>query len=459
MRSALPFLLVASIVGAGCLGLASDRPAEQAGGTGPGRILLAGTWHGAGEPASWPGRLLTTPTVADEACLPDHCERIPFRLERSSAADPAVLQVALTWSPDGNTGDTDLAFPNFDLRVLTAGGEEVARSPLYKLGAHVLLEGLETGDYVAEVRIRHLNPGYYLPWVMYILGVPIVHPPVPYPNPVTARGTYTGTLLLATPEAPTEGPDLLPDLVVHSMRDLRLSYAPPGHGHGAPPAAVTVGMPLAPGCTDDEYLFEGARRCLRFSVGLGNAGAGPLELGYDHTTTSPHTEEPVPAMQCITTTEGTGWTRPSGNGSYHRIHGHDHQRDILSYDLHAYDEATRTRGEALRAGEKFGYGFYRQGLVDGGAALAWPSDTPSPCGDGFAYWLNPGWYDVYMYWRTGQYIDIAGVPDGAYELVATVNASGDILESDRSNNEARVAFRLAGDEVTVLEPWSYPRAP
>lgn len=450
------FILVGmALLGGGCLGPAAGPAPSADSALAEGPLLLLGKRYEAGQPAQWEGRLLTTAPEAGTSCLPDNCERIPFRLEQPAGASAAVLQVALTWSSDGNTGDTDLAFPNFDLRILTPAGHEVARSAFYKWSAHVILQDLEAGDYVAQVQIRHLNPAYYAAWVTYTPVGPIVEPPVEYPNPLAARGSYRGVLLLSEPQPPPAG-DLLPDLVVHTLRDLRLTYAPLGHGHAGPPMVVTVEMPTAPGCTDDEYL-EGARRCLRFSVGLGNAGDGPLELEYSHTATSPVTEEQVPALQCITKADGSGVGRAAGNGSYHRIHGHDHQRDILAYDLYAYDEATQIRGEALRQGEKFGYGFYRQGLVDEGLSLAWPADVPSACGDGFPYWLHPGWFDIYMYWRTGQYIDISGVPDGTYLLAATVNPSGDILEADGSNNEATIAFRLVGNEVTVLAPWQDQR--
>lgn len=452
MGRRLVLLLVGSVVASGCLGSAPVKTdavdeLDRALGT----IQLAGIAYQAGQPADWPGRTLTSVVARNEACLPDNCERVPFQVERPSDAGPSVLQVALGWSSEGNTGDTDPAFPNFDLRILTAAGQEVARSSAYKWSAHVILADLPSGDYVAQVRVRNLNPADYVSWVAG--GLPAIEPPIEYPNPVPARGSYWGSLLLTAPAATMPEGNLLPDLVVHTMRDLRLSYAPVGQGHAGPPAVVTVEMPTAPGCTDDEYL-DGARRCLRFTVGLGNAGKGPLELGYAQGATSALTEETVPARQCITNSDGTGTVRPAGNGSFHRLHGHDHQRDILAYDLYAYEAATRERGEALRQGEKFGYGFYRQGLVDEGHTLAWPADVPSVCGDAeFPYWLHPGWYDIYMYWRTGQFIDISGVPDGTYLLAATVNPAGDILESDATNNEAWVAFELVGNQVTVLEPW------
>lgn len=450
MARRLLLLLFGSFVLAGCLASSPVKDADEAGlDRVLGVIQLAGIAYPFGQPAHWEGRTLATAAAGNEACMPDNCERVPFRVERNPGAGTSVAQVALGWSSDGNTGDTDPAFPNFDLRIVAATGEEVARSAAYKWSAHVLLPDLQSGDYVAQVRVRNLNPADYAAWVA---PLPI-EPPVEYPNPVPARGSYWGSILLTTPAMTVPASDLLPDLVVHTMRDLRMSYAPVGQGHAGPPAVVTVEMPTAPGCTDDEYL-EGARRCLRFTVGLGNAGSGPLELGYAQTPTSALTEETVPARQCITNADGQGTVRAAGNGSFHRLHGHDHQRDILAYDLHAYDAATGERGEALRQGEKFGYGFYRQGLVDDGRTLAWPADVPSVCGEAeFPYWLHPGWYDIYMYWRTGQYIDISGVPDGTYLLAATVNPAGDILESDATNNEAWVAFELVGDQVTVLESW------
>jgi hypothetical protein len=61
-----------------------------------------------------------------------------------------------------------------------------------------------------------------------------------------------------------------------------------------------------------------------------------------------------------------------------------------------------------------------------------------------------GWGDQYDQTDNGQPIDLTGVPDGTYVLVATVDPQHVLTESDPANNTVWTRLQLTGTTVTVL---------
>ena len=59
-----------------------------------------------------------------------------------------------------------------------------------------------------------------------------------------------------------------------------------------------------------------------------------------------------------------------------------------------------------------------------------------------------------LWWRNGNFLDIAGVADGVYEFEAAANPLSEIHEDDQAPNAASVVLRLQGDNVEVLQPFT-----
>ena len=153
----------------------------------------------------------------------------------------------------------------------------------------------------------------------------------------------------------------------------------------------------------------GTRRLLRFNTETRNIGNADLFLG-----------------------------NPAGNPLFvlDPCHGHFHYNDYAEYRLR--DPA----GLIVAGGGKIGFC-----LLDG---FQWDENANSnPIYDCDNQGIQAGWADVYANNLPCQWVDITGVPAGAYTLEIEVDPNNRILESDELNNVASV-------NVTIEEPCHGP---
>jgi hypothetical protein len=440
MRALAATLLLALL--AGCLqptapgaGLAPASSSPAAGG-----VLLA----------SWQGAVLTgaSPHVSDAAgifsclatgdcpptqapCGTANCERRVVNVPVPPGFEGALV-VGVRWPTDHAI---DVA-----LQVLDATGQvaAVGHSTLIDhLGSVAVVDRPTSGAYTVVVAVK------------------------------TGKSSYQAAarLVPALPSAPTR--ELLPDLVTLPPTDLRIavptdeevSYFGLVPGALTDPATSAAG---AHGCAVDEFA-NGARRCLRFSNAVADVGEGPLDiaLSLDQGATSPAGGHFV---QLIHKSDGTVESRPAGPAQFHPIHAHWHNADANAFTVYKYDHATGQRGDAVAKGRKTGICFADVGLVSPANASALPAHdgvgciNPAARGGAWVMGLSPGWYDLYDWTVSDQYIDITGVPDGTYELCSVTNPEGTLKESDLANNEACAAFELRGNDVRTLSPEPYHKA-
>ncbi len=432
---------------AGCVRPSNPSPEESASSS---ALTMQGAAAPVGVALEWQGAWLVYSPTDELRCGPANCEVRMFNLAPVPGGN-WTLQVALDWadSHDANTGDWDPYYPSFNMTLRAPDGSSTFR-PGVKFGNAVQIENPTPGDYELEVRITHMIRDWDLP---FFLGRPVPIDPVLAPT----SGTYRGTVLLAQREAANPGP-LLPDLLLRDLDGLRIEYSAPGQGHGFVPDAW---LPTTKGCTAGENQESAATRCLRFSVAIGNDGPGPFALTTvlsDDPAVAARQQaglESETAIQCVADGQGSGTVREAGTATFSPSHSHLHYDDILGYALFTYDIGSATRGLQVATGAKLGYGPAPEALVRDGHVLAGGAWDDDPCGLSGHVGLNAGWYDYYLWWRTGQFIDIAGVPDGVYEVVATINPVGNILESGSANNAGSVVFRLTGDAVEVLRPFVF----
>lgn len=338
-------------------------------------------------------------------------QRLTWRLE---VLDPGGrLRVALDHSDMAN---------NWRLEVRGPSGAVVAR-----------------GFYSAEAFIREAKPGIYT---------------------ITAAGSSVSDSVIrlrAKLERPAKtsgkGP-LLPNLRITPPYDLTLTGAP---------WYFFLASQTAPSCFPEETAQELVTRCLRFSFGPENAGRGPLELVY----AAPLNEGGKNVMyQQITHADGRKTRRPAGTYEYHAAHAHYHHPLIAGQQLFKVTDARKGTLEEAGVAKKTGFCMGDYTLVDWERFYQDPVDSvPSSCGlldapyRDLIMGLSTGWNDIYSYRLEGNYIDFDEGGDGLYVVRAFTDRSGEIKETDESDNLSYAYFKVVGDKVELIErgfgsdPW------
>lgn len=197
-------------------------------------------------------------------------------------------------------------------------------------------------------------------------------------------------------------------------------------------------------CHPEEVIEEGAVRCLRMTFGVRNTGDGPMQLHYPGGAPLDRV-----LFQRIRITDGSFVDREAGRAVYHKTHAHYHHDQAVGLQLFAVD----ADGELVAAGAEHRKGFaHRDELLREWWRFypRWPS---------FGFGLAAGWGDYYEWDRPGNYIDFGFNGDGDYVLRMSADPVGGILESNEQDNASYTYFRVAGEDVEVLEtgrgrdPW------
>lgn len=372
-------------------------------------------------------------------CHTTNCERTPLVV--GADAEGATLVAIARWAVQDE---------NFASTGEYIGAEHVSmRIGLVPVGADEA-EGLwlTKGKYGSVGRFTSVAPGDYELVAIADWGV----------------GTYDVGLRFVDADASAPEGELLPDLVMGPPRQIRVEMP---LGREADPAFSAGG---SAGCGPDEYAEEGGRRCLRFASDLGNAGVGKLELFLPKQDAILARADAADAQwhQRVYAADGSFREEPVSAADYHPTHGHYHIRAFAQTFLYAHDEATGERGELVAEGGKTGFCVVDGGPID--LASTWaatPLGLPGCCymtalceldtigeAEEYVMGISVGWFDVYPWWRSGQYVDVTGVEDGVYELVSVVNPDGNVIEADAANNRGGVVLRLTGDEVELLSSWT-----
>ena len=196
-----------------------------------------------------------------------------------------------------------------------------------------------------------------------------------------------------------EGRCALPDLTIDAallQRSLRVDEA----NFAADDCAV------AEGCVGG----TGLRRLLRFSTATPNVGGADLFVGNPN---------------------------ESPEAQWSACHGHFHMLDYAAYRL------LRSDGSVAAEGHKQAFC-----LMDTEAlGTHGPTRAVYDCG---YQGISRGWSDTYGSGLDCQWVDVTGVPEGAYQLEVVVNGAQRYPESDVSNNVARVPVFLSGDPATCV---------
>ena len=126
-------------------------------------------------------------------------------------------------------------------------------------------------------------------------------------------------------------------------------------------------------------------------------------------------------------------------------HGHNHWHVRLGASYRLFRSGATT---PVRTYAKVGYCFFdqipfRPSLPQAPRVPVFPADT---CGGKerlkLEMGVSPGWADPYSWTLPDQRIDVTGLPDGRYRLLAIADPHNWFRESDERNNETWVDLRV-----------------
>ena len=328
----------------------------------------------------------------------------------------------------------------------------------------------------------------------------------PENGPAPALGTWTVRVQGLLPQPleyrmrahlappPADPTPMLPDLRIIAPFEIGFSLPTATTGPGATSPDATPSS----GCMPEEHLeaaqngMPQPRRCLRFSMGLTNAGEGPFRLrapsGWDGPLTllyDPMTGlglESLPLVQtvCSPTNSNCVDLEPVAGlaARFHHTHAHFHYQNAYVYDLYRITEDdgspvlqfVGTSGKlgldpTNEAWEGWGRFYQRSHIgevaIDGDGAEV-PFVTQA---------IQAGWGDVYDWNRGGNYIDfpldgLLRPIAGDYVIRGTTDALEQVRESDETNNVAYAHFTVtdAGgvhlhERGYGMDPWDPAKVP
>lgn len=290
-----------------------------------------------------------------------------------------------------------------------------------------------------------------------------------------------------------------PQLPGTQLPDLRI-IPPYEIGFGLP--TVSMG-PVVPGyygpvptCSGGELVeaFSNGTApttsCLRFSMGIANAGAGRLRLtprrSDELSMIAGHAAgHDIPLVQYTCDQQGFNCTeqpRPDGLvAQFHSTHAHFHYQNAYVFALYAVvdDKNGPHSLKAVADARKLGFQPMNEAMEGWTefyqlprSAMGGERDSSGCLDAAFCeMFLQAGWGDVYEWNRDGNYVAFPLGADlrpkeGTYVLVGMADPGRQIVESDDSNNDAYALFRVSSSgEVQLLErghgagPWDPHREP
>lgn len=233
--------------------------------------------------------------------------------------------------------------------------------------------------------------------------------------------------------------------------------------------------------------------CLRYSMGLENAGDGLLRLLQKAPAWRQNVVEgarwffgldEIPLVQLICNFKGGGCQDAQSDnppvGRFHARHAHYHFQNAFFFQLYEFPEDWK-RGDPqpqlseVGEGRKMGLMPTPETMADWGRFYHLPRKfhhvpDDSECGEGGPCGelaLQAGWGDAYEWNRDGNYVDfpqspaLSGIPkEGFYLLRGTADFAGQVVESNEDDNASYAFFEVASNgKVELIErgygtdPW------
>jgi Ca2+-binding RTX toxin-like protein len=179
-----------------------------------------------------------------------------------------------------------------------------------------------------------------------------------------------------------------------------------------------------------DWVIQGDE--LRLTSAVANVGDGRMEIrgGETHGDTQD-------VYQRIYNANGTFEDVLAGSFIYHPEHGHIHFEEFSEYRLREVGPGGAV-GDVVAAGDKVSFCLLDVERHDPNLG----PDQPRFLTCGQVQGISAGWADVYHRGLPGQSIDISGIADGTYWLEVVIDPANRLIESDESNNVARIQITI-----------------
>lgn len=397
-----------------------------------GPVIGSGTAHSLPHPFFGPGQVVA-------GCDNSPCFTYTLRVDSPGAER---LRIAM---------DAPRRRDGYVTEVTAPDGQTFETSNGNAFNAEIFIEEPPVGDYEIVIRPFSARNGAFSMRAKLEAEIPSPRPNADGLLLPDLRPTPPYEMGFAAPVNPLNGPFLAPD-------------------DANPPARVGDASPVS--CSVDDTALEQVVRCLRFSFGLANAGAGNFDIRWSGMGTfNPDPTQPTsgPLFQCVERADGSPpLARGAGRFEYHPVHLHTHYDDIVLLELHAVTDPEAGTLEQVGDGRKIGYSPADQSFARWFSFEQREQGTSSLAGNcvpgaNARLGMSVGWGDVYRYQRSGNFVNFAANPDGLYVVRLLADPENNVLELDETNNISYTYVRVTGSAVQILEhgrglsPWDPER--
>jgi hypothetical protein len=276
---------------------------------------------------------------------------------------------------------------------------------------------------------------------------PLVIQESPAADPPTATATNTATPTSIPPTAQATATPIATSTFTPSPTS-RPSITPTTGPRLLLPDLYT----LPPSNLSIEVHYALPKRLLRFSNSIANQGPGTLELWGENDQATGKTT----VTQRIYTDAGTFHGLEVGEFIFHPQHDHWHFVNFARYELwtlSSYGGPVSTVGLTGKVSYclRDTFRIHSSRPASGPAYLACESKKQG---------ISAGWVDRYRSTLPGQVIDITSLPSyGVYALVSTVDPENRLLETNETNNAARIYIEIDGSHVRIINRADIPAIP
>ena len=222
----------------------------------------------------------------------------------------------------------------------------------------------------------------------------------------------------------------------------------------APPGSIVDLVPDILTRTNELYDYDivtnisPGRTHLRLSNATANIGLGKLDLYGVFPVNGDGTQN---VHQRVWRTDGTHFDHDAGAFVYHASHSHIHFEDWAIYRLRTVAAGGGVGGIVVE-GSKTSFCILDL-LVHDSTLPGYPSSPEfGSCGSS-KQGLSVGWADVYDKTLVGQNLDITGVAAGQYWLESEVDPLDHVLETDETNNVARILVTIGNPGPINPDPY------
>jgi hypothetical protein len=177
------------------------------------------------------------------------------------------------------------------------------------------------------------------------------------------------------------------------------------------------------------------RILLRLTTATGNRGAGAMELRGG--AVLPNGSQEV--HQRIYRAGGGFTDQLAGTFTYHAEHEHIHFDAFAAYQLRTVTAGDGV-GAVVSTGDKVSFCLLDLEPFEPSLPGAPASGRYNSCES--VQGISVGWADVYDKSLADQWVDVTDVPDGRYWLEVVADPENRLLESDETNNAARILIDL-----------------